>query len=296
MAADPWKLLASSSSHDRVVGARLLSRTARPGDRERIAAALAAETVVWVRKALEDALRKASDGRTPTVVMTGAFEEPDPREEDSARAWAEAVASLLHEINPILGLLRVDAPREIADYERSRCKAHVDRLAAVLQAFGDLGHASATRPQVEEFDLAECLRASVEGLGEQNPFEVEFNGPTPCLADGDARLLDLCITNAIRNAIEAQRAAKVETALLVAWGVTDRDYWVSILDRGVGLPASFIHAFDVGKTSKKAHRGLGLAIARRAARSLRGTAALRPREGGGVAFELRWPHLDKDPE
>lgn len=293
---DAWTLLASTNSHDRLRGARVLARAARPSERERIATALAAESVVWVRKALEEALLTAAAGRVPAEVTTGPAEYMEPTDEDLGHVWAEAMASLLHEVNPILGLLRVDGPREIQDYAASRCKLHVDRLAAVLQAFGDLGHASAGRPNLVEFELSECLRALVDGLREQNPVEVEFNGPVPCLVYGDPRLTDLCITNAVRNALEAQRAAKVNAPILVTWGDTDRDYWVSVLDRGVGLPAGFMHAFDVGKTSKKAHTGLGLAIARRAARSMRGTAALRPRQGGGVAFELRWPHRERDSE
>ena len=79
----------------------------------------------------------------------------------------------------------------------------------------------------------------------------------------------------------------------MSWEQTDTDVWVAVIDNGVGLATGTDQAFDIGTTtkSKAAHYGMGLSIAREAARSLDGTVSLVPREEGGARFELRWPGL-----
>jgi signal transduction histidine kinase len=70
--------------------------------------------------------------------------------------------------------------------------------------------------------------------------------------------------------------------------MTDKDYWISILDDGIGLSDAPKNMFEVGKTSKKEHPGFGLAIAKQAMDTLDGTLSLAPYSGRGAKYEMRW--------
>ena len=94
----------------------------------------------------------------------------------------------------------------------------------------------------------------------------------------------------MRNAVDALEGVRLPEgahAIIVAWGQTDIDYWITVIDKGKGLELRSDAAFDTGNTTKKGHPGMGLSIARRAMDSLEGTADLETKEDG-THFELRW--------
>lgn len=109
---------------------------------------------------------------------------------------------------------------------------------------------------------------------------------------GDDSLVEVAVRNGLRNSIEATEAAaggsgKLEN-VVINWGETEKDYWIAILDHGNGLPPGSERIFDIGSSTKEGHFGMGLALAKRAAWSLRGDITLTPRKDGGVKFEFRW--------
>jgi C4-dicarboxylate-specific signal transduction histidine kinase len=97
--------------------------------------------------------------------------------------------------------------------------------------------------------------------------------------------------NGLKNAVEAvhEVGADLRThPIVVSWGVTDKDYWISIVDRGPGVAAVSATRFEVGKSTKPGHSGFGLAVARRAMESLGGELSLSAAEAGGARYELSW--------
>ncbi len=110
------------------------------------------------------------------------------------------------------------------------------------------------------------------------------------LVTSDRALLRLAVSNGIRNAVEAVTGAPGDEPhpIIVAWGATDVDYWVTVLDRGPGVVGPAESAFGIGKTTKKGHSGFGLTIARQAIETLGGMCTLQPVTEGGARFELRW--------
>ncbi len=291
--AEALALLSSGSTHDRLAAARFLSRHAIPKDREKITLALRDEAVVWIRNALQQALALSSGGVPARPIEATAFDDADDDPEAYLRGVIDTTRRFLHELNPLLGLIGLYAAQEIPEYGRSQTKAHLDRLSRLASALDKLSKAAEPVP-TEVFDLASCIRLSVEAGTLAPAHMVEVSGPGSVRVHGSWALVDLIISNALRNALEAEAATGNARPVVVTWGTTDAEAWVSVLDRGVGLPPSSDRAFDIGTSSKREHMGMGLAIAKQAARSLGGTIRLSPREGGGVAFEFRWPQPEGD--
>lgn len=285
---EAWQLLESERTHDRLRGARELARGAAASDKARLVAALGRETVVWIRKALEAAIERADGGERPGPLETVPWDELEPDIAAYARGSEDGVRSLLHELTPILGLLRLSLASEITDYRNSKSKRHLESLLSLVTAVKQLNEA-ATEVVTVEFDLASRVRAAAQAVSEELQHDVQFAGPEPLMVEGSPHLIELVVKNALRNAVESEQAAGISLPVLVSWDQTDRETWITVLDRGVGLPAGSEHAFAIGRTSKASHAGMGLAIVERAAQSLFGRVTLSPREGGGVAFELRWP-------
>jgi signal transduction histidine kinase len=126
---------------------------------------------------------------------------------------------------------------------------------------------------------------------------VQFAGKGPFLVEGDRTRLWIAIKNGLNNAVEATERVdppEIRSPVVVNWNKTDVDYWVSILDEGIGLRSNVERIFDIGTTTKKDHFGMGLPMARQALMSMGGDIHLTPRDKVGVKFELRWPRLRRE--
>ena len=128
---------------------------------------------------------------------------------------------------------------------------------------------------------------------------VSFAGTTPLLVQGDAALITIAVTNGLRNAIEAALPVAEDNrkpAIIVTWGATDRDNWISILDEGVGYHGNIQGAFEIGGTTKPGHSGNGLPAIKAAMLSLSGTVELVPQKETGCILNLSWPILTVEKE
>jgi signal transduction histidine kinase len=285
--------LGSTSAHDRLKSARELRKSARPEDRATLLAALRNETVSWVRSAIQKAIDRLD-------------ESPDPDDEGSrpsvsdapegtlrqlkARVTEEVTSTILHEFQPIIGLLRAAARSEIATYDTSRTKAQLDRFDALVDSIEVLKRA-ATTPRVTEFDFASLVAECISDEVQERAIAPSLVGPSPLVVRADRSLLRLAMLNGIRNAIDAVLSTKSATTdgdIVITWGVTDIDVWMTVIDRGPGLAAGAGDAFRVGTTTKVNHSGFGLAIAKQAMDSMEGEISLTPGETPGARFEIRW--------
>jgi signal transduction histidine kinase len=290
---DALALLQSTNPRERLEAARFLERVATPGDSEAIRAARHAESVVWIRDALTRALHLAGAGGA-------AYQEPATPAAGDAEAELDAVYSaairdiadqLVHELAPLVGAARLHAAEELGDHPDSKTRRDLERISAVLKAIDEFARASAA-PIMQEINIADLASAAVATIGRDCPVEVQVAGSDPFPALGDPALILIALRNGLANAVDATES--VDSALrepvVVSWGRTGRDYRISILDRGPGLPADVETLLDLGVTTKdEEHSGLGLTLARRAALSLRGTLSLKDVDPKGVLFELRWP-------
>lgn len=289
--------LKSSDLHTRLQSARFLAQSARSEDLEDLNRVLVNEKVVWVRTALRQAIIHASkvDERTTedaqdlgTIVPTEIF--------DQIRTIAvnETTKRIVHEIAPILGILRIYARDEIQRFDQSKTKEQLERLGDLLQAIDGLSQA-AVAPLLQEFDLSARIRKIVDAEMSARNIRIDLAGQSPHLVVGDPGLIEIALSNGIRNAIEAVLGSHNEikespSPVVVTWGETDCDIWIAVLDKGPGPPVAVERAFEIGNTTKENHLGMGLPTALQAVKSMLGrvTLALRA-ENGGARFEFRWP-------
>jgi signal transduction histidine kinase len=200
------------------------------------------------------------------------------------RAVQEVTATLLHEIAPLVGVALAEVAKDLPG---SRAHQKLDRLKDVLEAISDLRKAAAS-VHVGEFDIAAMLRDLVADEGLSRGVPVDLEGRSPFLIIGDQTLLSLAISNGLRNALDANLESASDRHVVVNWGETDVEYWVSVLDGGRGLLGTAEQAFAIGNTTKKDHLGFGLAIARQAMDSVAGVVRLANGTSGGALFEVRW--------
>jgi signal transduction histidine kinase len=296
------KALKSSSSVQRLKAARSLLTVAEQADNEPIRQAMIAESDAWVRAALASAVKGLQGPETakPTLDVPPGHGEPDQvqSQEFQAQATKEVTAMLLHELNPMVGRLRLSARSEVPEFATSKTNTAIERIRLFIGAVQTLNESSSP-PQWQELDLTDLAvtTCDAERAEPSNDIRLEATRDDPLIVLGDPALLRLALSNAIRNAIESvaefrrgggQSDGGVD--IVVTWGVTDQDAWIAVLDRGVGLPSGFDRAIEPWTTtkSKETHLGIGLTLANRALESLNGTVGLRPQGDHGAICELRW--------
>ena len=282
--------LTSTDQHVRLSAARYFRLAGEQGDLAFLQAAFDSEEVGWIRYALGDALHTAS---RDLVTEVASSEEEDRFPDDLYRkALGEATRTIVHEVRPLLGRLKLAAATEITDYPSSRTAERILQLGELMAAIDSLRQATEA-PRLEEFELGEWVRTVVDDELNQDAFpESVLVGMEHVVAVGDRGLLQLVLSNALRNAREANLSAhpSAPPAVLISWGDTDRDYWVSVSDGGGGPPPGRKFAFRPGHSTKAGHLGMGLAVARAAMGSLSGQIQLARRENtAGANLEFRWP-------
>ncbi|WP_165322321.1 sensor histidine kinase [Rhizorhabdus phycosphaerae] len=283
--------LGSTDPRERLEAARFLVESAQTSHAGQIEAALGIETVGWVRGALRRALQKVR----PNAPAASAPEASELSAVYAAQIYSDALettaAQLIHEIEPILGSLRLSAEADVPNFDASDTARGLDRLDALVASLSRLRRA-ASAPKVEELALDRCIYAWVEEEAAGKAVRVLRAGPQDCTVEGDKGLICLSFVNGLRNAIDATKALETENDkypdITVNWGATDIDAWVAIVDSGVGFRGNVARAFDIGSTTKAGHLGMGLATAQQAMTSMDGSVRLIPGERG-VRFEMRWP-------
>lgn len=283
--------LNSNDPRERLDAARYLVDNAKKMHAAQIDAALGNETVPWVRSALLRALQKIRQN-SPTKRSK---RKQELTVLDTAQIYSNALettaAQIIHEIEPILGSLRLSAEIEVPQFDGSDTQRGLDRLDALIIALSCLRQA-ASAPKVRELTLDHCIYIWVDEEISGRSIGLLRAGPQDCLVEGDQGLIYLGFINGLRNAIDATKALSVEDDnypdIIVNWGTTDIDNWVSIVDSGIGFRGNLTRAFDIGSTTKANHLGMGLATAQQAMTSMDGSVRLIPGERG-VRFEMRWP-------
>lgn len=282
------RLLSSGATSERLQGARLAHLCAEHAHLSTLQERRRLESDSWVRAALDRTIERLQSTGSHEIADEGLFGDVISSEDLQAEALQEVSSLILHEISPQVRRLDLDASEDLGDqYTGSRTKASVSRLQEFLLVLRRV-HEAAGSPNVVEFDLTDVI-SRVVGRREVTGHPVLVTREDPLIVLGDPDLVQLALNNGLANAIEA--SSQTDAPVIISFGRTDSDAWVSILDEGIGLPPGAQYVWNAGRTTKgkENHFGWGLTIARRSIRSLHGAISLTPREPSGAAFEIRWP-------
>ena len=234
--------------------------------------------------------------------LARSLEELAARLDTHIKLLESVAADVAHEFKNPLAAIRTAAEtiaESTSDEERRRFHGmllrDVDRLEALVSGVRELAQidaeVSATRRTSVE--LGGLLRTIVEGrqLVSVVPIELLVQ-PKPMTIVGSPERLTQVFVNLIDNASGFSPAgAPITIDAKVAGGHCT----VTVADRGPGIPEAHVgQVFDRffsyrPGTERRAHMGLGLAIAKAVVTGYGGTIAARNRPGGGAEISVSLP-------
>jgi len=281
--------MTSASSHVKFKAVRELENLALETDIQELMRIKASESDTYLIRGIERLIQKLNsencvEDNEPDVIPQ------EVREKLRAEAIEWVAGLLLHEIGSKIGLLANTISYEFPNYANSRSKTRIEHLQDTFDGIEELKKATSL-PQPVEMDLPTFIKDIVELEITNDDIEVSLVGRTPLVIFCDRGLLRLALCNGVKNASEAARSLSNEqrkASIVISWGQTDRDTWISVIDNGPGLPNNSTRSFKLGETSKAGHLGFGLGIASQAIETLHGKVELRNSESDGAVFELRW--------
>ncbi|TCQ15316.1 ATP-binding protein [Rhizobium sp. PP-CC-3G-465] len=293
--AEALSALQSSELEIRLRGARFMALNARQNDLDQLQRSYENEPIRWIRTALTRAIERATSTamNSPADVAEAVEPSADLMRDIRAEAVEEVTGTIIHELSPIIGALRVRLPREVNNYEDSESRKLIEMLSSLLRGVRELKSASAV-PQYSSFDIDELISEAISMLEEGSRGFIAVAGTTPFQVVADRDRLLLAIGNGLRNAAEAasENAETRAPAIIINWGRAGSEDWLAVIDSGSGFKGNPASAMKMGITHKANHIGFGLATAQHAMRTMEGDVYLTNGSSGGARFELRWFRSD----
>ncbi|MCX6183114.1 MAG: HAMP domain-containing sensor histidine kinase [Bacteroidetes bacterium] len=220
-------------------------------------------------------------------------------------AWREMAKQVAHEIkNPLtpmklnvqhLNRLWKDAPREEFEERLVRISKslieQIDALSSIATEFSNF--AKMPDPIIDDVDLVEVLRNSVQLYSDENTAKVELETDYNILvikADKDQLLR--VFNNLIKNAIQAipeERKGEIKVRLIF----NGEAFLVMVVDNGKGISENdkekiFIPNF----TTKSSGMGLGLAMVKKIIEGMNGRIWFESQEGKGTCFYIEFKKIN----
>jgi two-component system, OmpR family, sensor kinase len=231
----------------------------------------------------------------PSEVRTAihAFNDMQASLRDHMRRRAQTVAAIAHDLRTPLTRLRFRA-EQAPEAVRDRMAADIEEMDALIAQAMAYVRGEATPDRRERFDLdalaADCARGFSE-TGEA----VTFDGGGGLAVNADPVALRRALGNLIANALKYGGAARVKTFVEGSRAVT------LIEDDGPGLPDDELeavfepfHRAERSRSRETGGAGLGLTVARQAARAYGGDVTLANRSEGGLMARLTLPLTGHD--
>lgn len=226
----------------------------------------------------------------PSEVRTAihAFNDMQASLRDHMRRRTQTVAAIAHDLRTPLTRLRFRA-EQAPEAVRDRMAADIEEMDDMIAQAMAYVRGEVPGERRERFDLA-ALAADCAGGFAETGADVVFHadGVSPVVADPAA--LRRALANLIDNALKYGGEAKVRAFL------DDGRAIVTVEDDGPGLPddelEAVFHPFHRGERSRSRETGgagLGLTVARQAARAHGGDVTVANRAGGGLVASLSLP-------
>tara|TARA_R110002049_G_scaffold297185_1_gene485996 strand:- start:1806 stop:2693 length:888 start_codon:yes stop_codon:yes gene_type:complete len=262
--------LKSLSPDKQIESLKALRETATPKEKQSIHLAADQAGQPWLRNALLDI------ANSDKVKVTGEIKTPssdDIFDKDAVKSEAvsESIGQMIHELDPIIGSIRVFAEKEITNFSQSRTKYELEKLNEVLETFEDWRKVEQS-PVFREVNVFDEISKEVDRISPKSKVDIQIDFPKSLVYVLSPALLRIIISNALRNAVESsnQTTAREKHPIIVRGSSTDNSIWFSIIDDGLGLQNKTEELLKSRHTTKPGNRGLGLAIIEKAVNSMGG--------------------------
>ena len=226
----------------------------------------------------------------PSEVRTAihAFNDMQASLRDHMRRRAQTVAAIAHDLRTPLTRLRFRA-EQAPEAVRDRMAADIEEMDALIGQAMAYVRGEATPDRREHFDLDALAAACAEGFKETGE-AVTFDGGGELPVEADPAALRRALGNLIANAVKYSGGARVKAFAEAGRAV------VTVEDDGPGLSDDDLeavfepfHRAEPSRSRETGGAGLGLTVARQAARAHGGEVTVANRPGGGLLARLDLP-------
>lgn len=235
-----------------------------------------------------DAEPLAPSGPSEVRTAIHAFNDMQASLRNHMRQRTQTIAAIAHDLRTPLTRLRFRAEQAPAAV-RDRMASDIEEMDALIAQAMAFVRGETTPERREPLDL-DALAADCAGGFEETGAAVRFDGGGALAVEGDPAALRRALANLISNAVKYGGAARVK-----AFAQNGRAV-VEVEDDGPGLDDSELEAvfepFYRGERSRSRETGgagLGLTVARQAARAHGGDVILIRRAEGGLTARLDLP-------
>jgi signal transduction histidine kinase len=222
---------------------------------------------------------------------TAAFNRMQERLKRLLADRTQMVAALSHDLRTALTRLQLRA-EFIADPEQQRkAEGDLEDMRAMLEQTLSLAREEVDEEPIAPVDLATLVQSLCDDLADAGQ-NVTYRGPDRLAFACRRGAVKRALANLIDNAVRYGGGAEVALAATAAGAA------ITVADRGPGIPPEMIERvfepfvrLEASRSRETGGHGLGLPLARAAARRHGGDVTLAARPGGGLEATLVLPRL-----
>lgn len=255
----------SSSPSERASAAAWLVQHPDAIQTRELVRALQEETVPRVRRLLIEVL-EARQQRSLRSANPSAEPVASAGSGGSQRREAPDIAALIrHELLPAVGWIRLAADEEIPNFSASNTNEAVKRLQRRIDGLTAVIRSESVTLSV--LTIPDAILDCWPDPSNAPTIEPQLGSASIDITTDDG-LFALLFSNILQNAIDASEDAAGRPEVTMTWGNTDQSYWVRVTNPFRGDRFTLDEVVDLGRSSKTAHQGHGLALVRRIAERL----------------------------
>ncbi|AXQ98794.1 sensor histidine kinase [Pseudoalteromonas piscicida] len=243
----------------------------------------------WLSSALQDIASSNKQG--PLKPTQHQIEEgTDDLNAIRSEAVSDSIGQIIHELEPIVGSIKLLAKSEVNDFESSGIKHELMLLDELLETFENWKKVEQP-PNYKETNLFEIIEKEWSRLKKKSTVDLTINISKELTFNLDPSLFRIICSNALRNSIEAckEPTVRIKKPILINSNTTNNSLWLSIIDNGLGLQEKSEELMKSRFTTKPGNQGLGLALINKAIKQLNGNWELTNSETGGAQFSFEIP-------
>lgn len=246
----------------------------------------------WLSSALQDIVSSSKQGPSKPLES---YDEEGANDFNAIRSEAvsDSIGQILHELEPIVGSIKLLAKTEVREFDSSRIKYELMLLDELLETFENWRRVEQP-PNYQEANIYDIIEKEWSRLKPKSTVDLTINVSKELTFNLDPSLFRIVCSNALRNSIEACKEPTIreKKPLLINSNTTNSSLWLSIIDDGIGLQGKSEELMKSRFTTKPGNQGLGLALVDKAIKLMNGKWGLANSKTGGAEFSFEIPKKD----